>query len=93
MRTNIDIDDELMEKTMAATNTTTKKAAVEASMRLAVRLKAQEGIRALRGKVKWEGNLDKMRQGRFLNWQEDAEKAGLKARTLSELISRKQKAS
>jgi Arc/MetJ family transcription regulator len=93
VRTNIDIDDELMKKTMAATNTTTKKAAVEASMRLAVQLKAQEGIRALRGKVKWEGNLDEMRQGRYLNWQDDADKEGLKGRTLSELISKQEKAS
>ena len=58
MRTNIEIDDALMAQTMAATNTTTKKAAVEASMHLAVRLKAQEGIRALRGKVVWRGHDD-----------------------------------
>jgi Arc/MetJ family transcription regulator len=58
MRTNIEIDDELMTKTMAATNTTTKKAAVEASMHLAVRLKAQEGLRAVRGKVVWRGHDD-----------------------------------
>jgi len=58
MRTNIDIDDNLMKQTMAATKTTTKKAAVEASMRLAVRLKAQEGIRRLRGKVVWRGPDD-----------------------------------
>jgi len=58
MRTNIDIDDDLMTKTMAATNTTTKKAAVEASMHLAVRLKAQEGLRALRGKVVWRSHDD-----------------------------------
>lgn len=58
MRTNIDIDDKLMKQTMAATNTTTKKAAVEASMRLAVRLKAQEGVRKLRGKIVWRGPND-----------------------------------
>ena len=58
MRTNIDIDDELMKQTMAATNTTTKKAAVEASMRLAVRLKAQAGIRKWFGKVAWRGHDD-----------------------------------
>ncbi len=58
MRTNIDIDDELMRQAMKATGTTTKKAAVEASMRLAVQLKAQEGIRKLRGKVVWRGHDD-----------------------------------
>ncbi len=70
MRTNIDIDDELMKKTMAATNTTTKKAAVEASMRLAVRLKAQEGIKKWFGKIQWEGDLAASREGRFLNWDD-----------------------
>ena len=58
MRTNIEIDDELMEQTMAATNTTTKKAAVEAAMRKTVQLKAQEGIRTLVGKVVWLGHDD-----------------------------------
>jgi len=58
MRTNIDIDDKLMRQTMAATGASTKKAAVEASMRLAVRLKAQEGIKELFGKVVWRGPDD-----------------------------------
>ncbi len=58
MRTNIDIDDKLMKQAMTATGAATKKAAVEASMRLAVRLKAQEGIRKLRGKVVWRGPND-----------------------------------
>lgn len=70
MRTNIDIDDELMQQAMAATNTTTKKAAVEASLRLAVRLKAQEAILKWRGKVKWEGDLAVSREGRYLDWGE-----------------------
>ena len=58
MRTNIDIDDKLMKQAMKATGAATKKAAVEASMRLAVRLKQQEGIRKLRGKVVWRGHDD-----------------------------------
>jgi Bacterial antitoxin of type II TA system, VapB len=58
MRTNIDIDDELMREAMAATSTTTKKAAVEASMRLAVQLKAQEGIGKWFGKIVWRGHDD-----------------------------------
>jgi hypothetical protein len=58
MRTNIEIDDKLMRQAMAATKATTKKAAVEASMRLAVRLKAQEGIKELFGKVVWRGPGD-----------------------------------
>ena len=58
MRTNIEIDDRLMRQAMKATGAKTKKAAVEASMRLAVRLKAQEGIKELFGKVVWRGPDD-----------------------------------
>jgi Arc/MetJ family transcription regulator len=58
MRTNIDIDDDLMVSAMAATGTTTKKAAVEASMRLAVRAKQQEALKGLFGSVVWRGHDD-----------------------------------
>jgi Arc/MetJ family transcription regulator len=75
MRTNIDIDDELMQKAMAATGTTTKKAAVEACMRRAVQLKAQEGILKWRGKLQWEGDLEVSREGRFLDWGSEPKEA------------------
>jgi len=71
MRTNIDIDDELMRQAMKASEETTKKAVVEKALRLMISLKAQEGIKKLRGKVKWEGDLDAMREGRFLDWEPD----------------------
>jgi Arc/MetJ family transcription regulator len=73
MRTNIDIDDELMAKAMAATNATTKKAVVEEALGLLVRLKAQEGIKRWFGKVRWEGDLAAMREGRFPNLDETPE--------------------
>ena len=72
MRTNIDIDDKLMKQAMKATGATTKKAAVEACMRQMVRLTAQEGILKWFGKIKWEGNLDAMREGRFWDVNDDA---------------------
>jgi Arc/MetJ family transcription regulator len=75
MRTNVEIDDRLMRQAMKASGETTKKAVVEAAMRLTVQLKRQEGIKKLRGKIKWEGDLDAMREGRFLNWEEEHEKA------------------
>jgi Arc/MetJ family transcription regulator len=73
MRTNIDIDDDLMAQTMAATGAKTKKAAVEEAMREFVRFekqrKGQTGLRALRGKVEWIGDLDEMRSERNgLTW-------------------------
>ena len=78
MRTNIDIDDKLMRQAMKATGATTKKAVVEACMRQAVQLKKQAKIRDLFGKVQWEGDLDAMREGRFLNWEAEFEKEKLK---------------
>jgi hypothetical protein len=43
--------------------------------------------------VKWEGNLDEMRQGRFMNWQEDAERAEANSPSLSAWISSLKKVS
>jgi Arc/MetJ family transcription regulator len=64
MRTNIDIDDQLMRQAMRRSGARTKKAAVEAGLRLLAETHAQASIRQLRGKVIWEGNLDQSRLGR-----------------------------
>jgi Arc/MetJ family transcription regulator len=61
MRTNIVIDDELMARALKLSGLRTKRAAVEAGLRLLVKLKDQEQIRAARGKLRWEGDLDSMR--------------------------------
>ena len=57
MRTNIDLDDSLVREAMRASGLKTKRAVVEACLRLLVQTKAQGGMRRLRGKVAWEGNL------------------------------------
>lgn len=64
MRTNIEIDDQLMEEAMRRARTKTKRETVEEGLRLLIKLNRQTGIRKLRGKVKWEGNLDELRSGR-----------------------------
>ena len=61
MRTNIVIDDALMEEVLQATGLKTKREAVELGLRTLVRLKKQEQIKGLRGKLRWEGDLDAMR--------------------------------
>ncbi len=61
MRTNIVIDDKLMEDTLRATGLKTKREAVELGLRTLLRLRKQEEIRRLRGKLAWEGDLDAMR--------------------------------
>ena len=64
MRTNIEIDDELLSQAMIATGQSTKRATVEEGLRLLVRLRKQaEALADLKG-LGWEGDLDEMRQGR-----------------------------
>lgn len=65
MRTNIVIDNGLMRQAMKATGLSTKRAVVEEGLRLLIKVKGQEGIRRLRGKITWEGDLDSMREGRI----------------------------
>jgi Arc/MetJ family transcription regulator len=65
MRTNIEIDDDLMERAMRNAKTRTKRETVEMALRLLAETKAQTRIRRLRGKIKWEGNLNESRLGRF----------------------------
>ena len=61
MRTNIDIDDKIMQEAMRAGGFKTKKEAVEAALRVLVRQHKQRDILKLFGKVAWEGDLDEMR--------------------------------
>jgi Arc/MetJ family transcription regulator len=67
MRTNIELDNRLIREAMRATGLTTKRAAVEAGLKMLIQVKAQTGIRRLRGKVIWEGDLGEMRLGRVRN--------------------------
>ena len=61
MRTNIVIDDQLMRETLRVTGLKTKREAVEEGPRTLLRLKRQAGIRRLRGKLNWQGDLHAMR--------------------------------
>jgi Arc/MetJ family transcription regulator len=61
MRTNIEIDDKLMDDVLKATGLRTKKDAVELGLKTLIKLKKQENIRNFRGKLKWTGDLDDMR--------------------------------
>jgi Arc/MetJ family transcription regulator len=64
MRTNIVIDDRLMKRAMRTAGTATKRETVERGLKLLVRLKDQENVRAVRGRLRWEGDLDAMRRDR-----------------------------
>ncbi len=61
MRTNIVIDDELMRRALETTGIRTKREVVETALRLLVRLRDQEQIRSAKGRLAWEGDLDRSR--------------------------------
>lgn len=61
MRTNIDIDDELMAQAMTATGAKTKKAVVEQALNALIVRQRQLGMLDLFGKIEWVGDLDEMR--------------------------------
>lgn len=61
MRTNIVIDDALMAETLEVTGLKTKREAVELGLQTLLRLRRQQDIRQLRGKLAWEGDLDAAR--------------------------------
>ena len=62
MRTNIVIDDELMDRAMRTSGAKTKRETVELGLTSLIRLKEQEEIRQLRGKLRWTGDLEEMRR-------------------------------
>ncbi len=64
MRTNIEIDDEVLGEALRLTGVTTKKEAVNLALRELVARHRQLGILNLRGRVSWEGDLEQSRRGR-----------------------------
>jgi Arc/MetJ family transcription regulator len=64
MRTNVVLDDELIRKAQELTGIKTKKDVIHEALSTLIRLREQQQIRSLRGKLKWDGSLDELRQGR-----------------------------
>jgi Arc/MetJ family transcription regulator len=62
MRTNIVIDDTLMGRAMKLAGTKSKRETVEEGLKLLVRLRQQEDVRRMRGKLRWQGALEMMRR-------------------------------
>ena len=61
MRTNIVIDDDLMRDALKATGAKTKREAVELVLRTLLKLRKQQQIKTLRGRINWQGDLERMR--------------------------------
>ncbi|MBN1361510.1 MAG: type II toxin-antitoxin system VapB family antitoxin [Sedimentisphaerales bacterium] len=61
MRTNVVLDDDLMQTALRLSGCKTKKKAIEEGLKLLIQLNRQKKIRTLRGKLRWTGDLDAMR--------------------------------
>ncbi len=64
MRTNIEIDDDLLAEAMAAAGLSTKKATVEEALRALVRSHRRRAAIADMIGLGWQGDLDARREGR-----------------------------
>lgn len=64
MRTNIEIDDDLLAEAMAAAGLSTKKATVEEALRTLVRQHRRRAAIADMIGLGWQGDLDALREGR-----------------------------
>ena len=64
MRTNIVLDDKLIERAQKLTGIKTKREVVHEALRLLILLNEQAEVRDLRGKLPWDGNLEEQRQSR-----------------------------
>jgi len=61
MRTNIVIDDKLMDLALKITGLKTKKEVVEEGLKALIQIQQQKRLKSLRGKLHWDGDLEKMR--------------------------------
>jgi Arc/MetJ family transcription regulator len=61
MRIKVVIDDLVMDAALKATGLTTRKNVIESGLKLLIQISNQKAIREYRGKLKWHGDLNKMR--------------------------------
>jgi Arc/MetJ family transcription regulator len=64
MRTNIDIDDDVLREAQRLVGTRTKRETVDLALRELVARHRRLGVLDLRGRVHWEGDLAESRRGR-----------------------------
>ena len=62
MRTNIVIDDKLMNSALKTGKFHSKREAVENGLKLLIQMNSQKKLLGLEGKIQWEGNLEEMRK-------------------------------
>ena len=68
VKTHIELDDAVLENVLKLGGFSTKKAAVNSALAEYAKLLARRALLAMRGKVRWEGNLDELRADRRSRW-------------------------
>ena len=63
-RTNVVLDDRLVEDCLQATGIKTRRALIDHALRELLRHESQTKILELKGRIHWDGDLDEWRQGR-----------------------------
>ncbi|MBI1993453.1 MAG: type II toxin-antitoxin system VapB family antitoxin [Deltaproteobacteria bacterium] len=66
--TNIDLDEALITEAMRLTKAKTKKEVVHLGLRELVRLARLRKVREHKGRFRWHGNLEKMREEETHGW-------------------------
>ncbi len=64
MRTNVVLDETLVEQAKVLTGIKTTRGVIDEALRLLIRLREQGQVRELRGRLRWEGDLAALREGR-----------------------------
>lgn len=64
MKTHVEVDDELLQQVIRLGAFGTKKAAINAALVELARALKRRQLLALRGKVRWQGDLDQLRAAR-----------------------------
>jgi Arc/MetJ family transcription regulator len=73
MRTNIVLDETLVEKAKALTGIKTTRAVIDEALRMLVQLREQGQVRDLRGGLRWDGDLAAQRAARFGGYEAASE--------------------
>ena len=63
-RTNIVLDEKLVDNCLKATGIKTRKALIDHALRELLRHEQQTKLLQLKGKIHWDGDLDTWRRGR-----------------------------
>jgi Arc/MetJ family transcription regulator len=63
-RTNVVLDEKLVDNCLKATGIETQKALIDHALRELLRHEKQKKLLELKGKINWSGKLDEWRQGR-----------------------------